>query len=171
MIVDLSVGPAELREQLSKQIASRIFNRNMEIFTQGNPPPFIVVYIEEAHNLIGKDAELTDTWPRLAKEGAKFSLSLVYSTQEPSSVHRSILSATENWFVTHLNNENEVREVARFYDFGDYKSSLLRAQDVGFARVKTLSGPFVVPVQIDRFDPERERELNEAADSLSDETV
>lgn len=159
VILDLSVGPAEIRERLSKDIAQHIFNRSMGFFTAGDFPPSIVVYVEEAHNLIGKNAELTETWPRLAKEGAKFRIALVYSTQEPSSVHRSILSATENWVVTHLNNDNEIREVSKFYDFSDFSASLHRAQDVGFARVKTLSSPYVVPVQIDRFDPDRERDL------------
>lgn len=159
VILDLSVGPAEIRERLSKDIAQHIFDRSMGHFTAGNFPPNIVVYVEEAHNLIGKNAELTETWPRLAKEGGKFRIALVYSTQEPSSVHRSILSATENWVVTHLNNENEIREISKFYDFSDFTASLHRAQDVGFARVKTLSSPYVVPVQIDRFDPARERDL------------
>lgn len=160
VILDLSVGDPSLRESLSKQIASHIFNASMERFVQGQQPPNILVYIEEAHNLIGKGMELTETWPRLAKEGAKYRIGLVYATQEVSSVHPNILANTENWFVTHLNNDREIRELAHFYDFGDFSRSLLRAQDVGFARVKMLSGPFVVPVQIDRFDPEAARAQN-----------
>lgn len=168
VILDLSVGDAELREELSKQIAREIFNNSMGIFLKGNTPPNIVVYVEEAHNLLGKQMELTETWPRLAKEGAKYRIALVYATQEVSSIHPNILSNTENWFITHLNNERELRELARFYDFDDFTRSLLRAQDVGFARVKTLSGPFVIPVQIDKFDPdaeiERQKQLAVQAD-------
>jgi hypothetical protein len=154
VILDLSVGNALLRERISKKIASHIFNSSMEIFTEGKTPSNIVIYIEEAHNLIGKGMDLTETWPRLAKEGAKYKIALVYATQEVSSVHKNILANTENWFVSHLNSDIEIRELAHFYDFSDFSKSLLRSQDVGFTRVKTLSSPYVVPVQIDKFEPE-----------------
>lgn len=173
VILDLSVGDASIREKISKQVASKIFNQSMQQFIEGRMPPNIVVYIEEAHNLIGKNHDLQDTWPRLAKEGAKYRIALVYATQEVSSVHPNILANTENWFITHLNNDREVRELAHFYDFADFGRSLIRAQDVGFARVKTLSGPFVIPVQIDKFDPlaeiERQTRFAQAVPIASDQ--
>ncbi|ABY33960.1 MAG TPA: DUF87 domain-containing protein [Chloroflexus aurantiacus] len=158
VILDLSVGDARIREKVSTRIAQKIFQNSMQIFVEGRTPPNIVVYIEEAHNLIGKGMDLTETWPRLAKEGAKYRISLVYATQEVSSMHPNILANTENWFITHLNNAREVKELSQFYDFEDFGDSLIRAQDVGFARVKMLSSPFVIPVQIDKFDPEAERQ-------------
>jgi len=158
VILDLSVGDARIREKVSTQIGAKIFQNSMNIFVEGRTPPNIVVYIEEAHNLIGRGMELTETWPRIAKEGAKYRISLVYATQEVSSMHPNILANTENWFITHLNNAREIKELVQFYDFDDFGESLIRAQDVGFARVKTLSSPFVIPVQIDKFDPEAERQ-------------
>lgn len=153
VILDLSVGNANLREKISKDLAKYIFNASMKTFTDAQTPPNIMIYIEEAHNLIGKGMDLTDTWPRIAKEGAKYKIGLVYATQEVSSVHPNILANTENWFVTHLNSEKEISELSKFYDFSDFSKSLIRAQDVGFARVKTLSSSYVIPVQIDKFDP------------------
>ena len=129
----------------------------MATFNCGQHAPHIVIYVEEAHNLIGRHDPLTDIWPTIAKEGAKARLAIVYATQEVSSIHPNILANTENILVSHLNNEYEINELARYYDFRDFSSSLIRAQNVGFARVKTLSNPFVIPVQIDRFDPDMEK--------------
>ena len=161
VILDLSVGDARIRDNISRQIAQTIFHNSMDYFVRNEIPPNIVVYIEEAHNLIGRGMDLTETWPRLAKEGAKYRVALVYATQEVTSMHPNILANTENWFITHINNIREMRELAQFYDFDDFRQSLIRAQDVGFARVKTLSSPFVIPVQIDKFDPERERQRSQ----------
>lgn len=151
IILDLAIGSEDMRELISEKIARKIFDNNMAMYTEGKEPDKVIFYIEEAHNLIGKDMDLKDTWPRIAKEGAKYKIGLVYSTQEPSSINRNILSNTENWFVTHLNNEDELRTLCKFYDFADFKNSLLTSKDVGFARVKTLSNNFVLPVQIKLF--------------------
>lgn len=152
IILDLSIGNEEMRNLISDKIARKIFENNMKMYTQGLEPDYIIFYIEEAHNLIGKDMDLKDTWPRIAKEGAKYKIGLVYSTQEPSSINKNILSNTENWFVTHLNNEDEVRTLSKFYDFSDFKNSILTSKDVGFSRVKTLSQHFVLPVQIKLYE-------------------
>lgn len=153
VILDLSVGRPSIRQKITTRIAEKIFNESMNYFIDGKLPPNIVMYVEEAHNLIGKDADIDSTWPRIAKEGAKYRIALVYATQEVSAMHSNILANTENWFITHLNNVREVNELSKFYDFEDFGESLIRAQDVGFARVKSLSSPYVIPVQIDKFDP------------------
>lgn len=153
VILDLSVGHPAIREKLSRRLAGDVFHQSSRLFNEGERPPRIVIYVEEAHNLIGKKAELSDVWPRVAKEGAKYGIALVYATQEPSSVHPNILSNTENFFVTHLNNDDEIKALSRFYDFSDFSLSLKRSQDVGFARIKVLSANFVTPTQIKKFNP------------------
>lgn len=153
VILDLSAGPVEVRTVLSERIARQIFERSFAIMNSGLVPPNMVIYVEEAHNLIGKKDDLTATWPRIAKEGAKARIAFVYATQEPSSIHPNILANTENWYVTHLNNDDELKALSKFYDFADFQESLKNAQDVGFARIKTLSSPFVIPTQIHRFTP------------------
>jgi hypothetical protein len=153
VILDLSAGPVEVRTVLSERIARQIFELSFTIMNSGQVPPNMVIYVEEAHNLIGKKDDLTATWPRIAKEGAKARIAFVYATQEPSSIHPNILANTENWYVTHLNNDDELKSLSKFYDFADFQESLKNAQDVGFARIKTLSSPFVIPTQIHRFTP------------------
>ncbi|AVW93885.1 DUF87 domain-containing protein [Vibrio parahaemolyticus] len=153
VILDLSVGSEMVRKAMAMRIARHILSNSMGRFHKNEKLPNIVIYVEEAHNLIGRKDDLIGVWPRIAKEGAKAKIAFVYATQEPSSIHPNILANTENWFVTHLNNEDELRSLGKFYDFSDFHDSLKTAQDVGFARIKTLSSPFVVPTQINRFTP------------------
>lgn len=175
VILDLSVGPVEVRTVLAERIARQIFENSFTDMNAGRVPQNMVIYVEEAHNLIGRKGDLTSTWPRIAKEGAKAKIAFVYATQEPSSIHPNILANTENWFVTHLNNDDELKALGKFYDFMDFKDSLKNAQDVGFARIKTLSSPFVVPTQIDRFTPANLiaeiKAINEANDFIANERV
>jgi hypothetical protein len=153
VIVDLSQGDPVIQRTYSDRLCAMIFREAMGRFIQNRPANFVQMYFEEAHNLFPKkaDTDLTVIYNRIAKEGAKLGIGLVYATQEVSSISANVLKNTQNWFVSHLNNRDELREVAKYYDFEDFVDSLRRTTDKGFIRMKTYSNAFIVPVQIDRF--------------------
>ena len=156
VIVDLSLGDEDIQRMFTERITRKIFRDSLNNFTAMKPNNFIQFYFEEAHNLFPKkdDKDLSQIYNRVAKEGAKLHLGLIYATQEVSSISSNILKATQNWFISHLNNEDEIRELRKYYDFSDFTDSLVRFSqdtDKGFVRMKTYSNAFVVPSQIDRF--------------------
>lgn len=153
VIIDLSQGDPVIQRTYSDRLCSAIFREAMARFINNHPANYIQMYFEEAHNLFPKktDSDLTLIYNRIAKEGAKLNLGLAYATQEVSSISSNVLKNTQNWFISHLNNQDELREIAKYYDFEDFVDSLRRTTDKGFIRMKTYSNAFIVPVQIDRF--------------------
>ncbi|ECX8690241.1 DUF87 domain-containing protein [Salmonella enterica] len=156
VIVDLSQGEPVVQRLFSERICRSTFNISMDRFINNLPNNFIQFYFEEAHNLFPKkdDKDLSQIYNRIAKEGAKLHLGMIYATQEVSSISSNILKNTQNWFIAHLNNIDETKELEKYYDFKDFTHSLVNfsaTNDKGFVRMKTYTNPFIVPVQIDRF--------------------
>lgn len=153
VLVDLSTASSQTQEKYIERLCQYIFGNSMEKFTNEETPDFIQMYFEEAHNIFPKDdKDLKNIYNRLAKEGAKLKIGISYSTQEVSSIAPSILKNTQNWFVSHLNNKDEIKTLEKYYDFADFSQSIIRNSGVGFARVKLFSNNFIIPVQIDKFE-------------------
>ncbi len=148
VVVDLHLGPTDVVAPLSEQLVPRI-----------------QVMVEEAHNLFQADKyrQGTDVWVKLAKEASKLSIGLVYATQEVTGVAHQVLANTKNWVVAHLNNSKEVQELSKFYDFQAHAESIIKAEDKGYVRLKTMSSPYIVPVQIDRYGLDLVNEARAAA--------
>lgn len=162
VIVDQSTGDPQMNETAARDVMQAIFRALQRAFIQPEPvgdagelskPPAVIVYVEEAHTLLPSDGnDMSSIWVRSAKEGAKFNIGIVYSTQEPSSVHANILKNTENWFITHLNNTDETRQIAKFNDFADFTDGIINVNEPGYVKMRTRSSRFTVPVQIDVFE-------------------
>jgi Helicase HerA, central domain len=153
VIIDLSQGDPGIQRTYSDRVCKKIFADGMDRFIKNQAANFVQMYFEEAHNLFPRKEEkdLTLIYNRLAKEGQKLRIGLCYATQEVSSISSSILKNTQNWFVSHLNNQDELRELNKYYDFEDFTDSLRRTTDRGFIRLKTDSNTFIVPIQVDQF--------------------
>ncbi|MGQ0592093.1 MAG: ATP-binding protein [Gammaproteobacteria bacterium] len=154
VIVDLSLGSERVTQTLSERIVRYILGQANARFRRAEEPAKIQIFVEEAHRLFDRqefNKKINDPWVRLAKEAAKFKIGLIYATQEVSSVEPKVLSNTHNWVVAHLNSKREIRELANYYDFEAFGAEIMRSEDRGFVRLKTLSSNFIVPVQVERF--------------------
>ena len=162
VIVDQLLGDPDLNRQAAERIVKRLFNAQQQTFVTPEvdetgrkiiEPPHVIIYAEEAHTLLPKSGEddNTNIWARIAKEGAKFNIGLVYSTQEPSSIQTNILKNTENWFIAHLNNTDETNQLNKFNDFKDFASSIINVSEAGLIKMRTRSSYFTIPVQMDEF--------------------
>lgn len=155
VIVDLALGDENVRRSLVKHICQVILREMMRLFSQNKlEDRFIVLYFEEAHSLFPRDDRGIgdDVYNKIAKEGAKFNISMVYATQSMSTLSPDLLKNTENFIVTHLDDDREVKELEHKRAFRDIAADVERIMSKGYVRMKTLSTPFALPVQIRKFD-------------------
>lgn len=160
-IVDLSWGSDEVAKAISSRIVTELLVRASDRFRSGQSEVEMQIVVEEAHNLFERGAKdvAGNPWVRLSKEAAKYKMGLVYATQEVTSVDQRILSNTANWVISHLNSHRELNELGNYYDYRVFAGALLRSEDKGFVRMKTRSAPYIVPVQVAKFDAEMVNEV------------
>lgn len=157
VILDLGNANEEVMLYFSRQLSIAVFRHQTTKFTEdslGNH--FVQLYFEEAHNLFGYNDNSDDTriYRRFAKEGAKYHIGMVYSTQSPSTVNSDLLAQTENFFVAHLASQDDTNKLAKVnVAYDSIKNDILQAKTPGYMRMLTRSHRFVVSMQAKRFTP------------------
>ena len=160
VILDLGNATDEVRRYFSNMLSLDVFHHQEVKFVENSlNKHFIQLYFEEAHNLFPvKDNELTGVYARFAKEGAKFHIGMVYSTQSPSTINKELLAQTENFFIGHLSSQDEARALSRLQvAFDGVEQDILKSKTPGYMRMLTMSNRFVIPVQAKLFEASDKR--------------
>jgi len=156
VILDLGNAPPEVMAYFSHHLSQAIFHYQVEKFTNnalGNH--YLQLYFEEAHNLFpSSDTGEVDIYRRIAKEGAKYHIGMVYSTQSVTTMNKDLLAQTENFFIAHMSSQDEVNALAKVnVAYESLKDDILQAKTPGYIRMLTRSHRFVISVQARRFTP------------------
>lgn len=162
VILDLASVNMKIAKSLANHIAAHLLSRASAMF--GNDAKRnefnkfdAIIYIEEAQNYLSKEeiSSGNSIYERLAKEGRKFHLGLVYVTQQPSAIDQSITSQTENIIALHMSNEADCLVLNKIKD----KFDLLTCRFLKDEAAKGLAyiyaephQPFVLPCQIKEFN-------------------
>lgn len=158
VILDLGNATDRIRKYFSDILSQEIFSAQERKFVENKlGDSYIQLYFEEAHNLFPPESkDLTDVYSRFAKEGAKFHIGMVYSTQSPSTINRELLVQTENFFVGHLSSQDETKALTRMQiAFLGIEEDILRSRTPGYMRMLTMSHRFVIPVYAKLYQPKK----------------
>jgi hypothetical protein len=125
-----------------------------ELFNQGqdNTYPTLLV-LEEAHHYlrqyIGDDegGRQNLAYERLAKEGRKFGLSLLMSTQRPSEMSSTVLSQCGTWIVFRLTSDQDLRTISAASEWVD-KLELNRIAGLPRQQALIFGSSFAVPIRV-----------------------
>lgn len=121
-VVDLSLVPTEVIHIVTAVIARLIFEAHQRYIKPGGASLPTVLVMEEAHLFIKRyreDAEFQDAatvccqaFERIAREGRKFGLGLVLSSQRPHEISPTVLSQCNTFLLHRLSNDRD-QEIVR----------------------------------------------------------
>ncbi len=155
VIVDLGSANERIIRYFAKTLSVAVFLHQERKFVRNEMQGrYVQIYFEEAHMIFPPNAgNVIDVYSRFAKEGAKFNIGIVYSTQSPSTINHDLLAQTENFFIGHLSSQQEAAMLSTVqYAFRGLEEDLMRTRTPGFMRALTASHRYPIPVQANRYD-------------------
>lgn len=124
-IIDLSMVPTEIVHVITAVIARMVFEaqqRCMKLDEKKRPLPTVLV-MEEAHTFVKRTRDDTgdedaasiccQAFEKIAREGRKFGLGLVVSSQRPSELSPTVLSQCNSFLLHRISNDRDQERVQR----------------------------------------------------------
>lgn len=112
-IIDVSQLPYEVLETVTG-ILGRIILEFLSNFMHENRGKYpVVIVLEEAQNYISeeKDSVAKIVFERIAREGRKFGLSLIVSSQRPSELSKTVLSQCNSFIIHRIQNPDDQKYI------------------------------------------------------------
>lgn len=114
IIIDLNSANDEMIEVISCVLSRLIFEKLRGAKDRNKFPVNLV--LEEAHRYISKDAgkvfgDANRIFERIAKEGRKYGMFLLVSSQRPSELSKTVLSQCSNFIVHRIQNPEDLSHI------------------------------------------------------------
>ena len=112
-IIDMSQLPYDVLETITALIGRLIFEFIVHFLPKIRGSVPVVIVLEEAQNYIAEDRDSVarKVFERIAREGRKYGVSLIISSQRPSEISRTILSQCNSFVIHRLQNPDDQKYV------------------------------------------------------------
>ncbi|HEG0614477.1 TPA: ATP-binding protein [Campylobacter coli] len=158
IIIDTSELGKDTLETLTSVISRLIFEYRKKQEGENRQKNPVHIVLDEAHRYIKKDQKYLlkdNVFERIAREGRKFSLYLLISSQRPSELSETVLSQCANFIIHRIQNENDMRHInAVLPYFSEDFVSKIKQSVPGEALVFGDFVPMPMHVKIQKADPE-----------------
>jgi len=155
VVLDISLLSSAAGNMLAGLLLRRIFSHNQENFTGGQPIIPVVVVIEEAQSVLGRNLDDSSPFVEWVKEGRKYDLGAMLVTQQPGSMAPELLSQADNWFCFHLLSEGDAGTLGKYNSHysDDILAHLIGEPIRGNCYMWSAPHqPFVLPVRVRSFE-------------------
>ena len=157
LVVDSSEVGTDALELMTGVISRMIFdNKKYRIGDERRKNPVHLI-LDEAHRYIKKDHDYLlreNIFERIAREGRKFSLYLIISSQRPSELSPTVLSQCGNYIIHRIQNEVDMRFIYSVLPFfSDDYTIKIKQQVPGEALVFGNCVPMPLHIKINEASP------------------
>lgn len=164
-VISLREVKQDIKKILPILIAKQLYEQHKGVST--SPPSSTVhLVVDEAHNILStQSSRETESWKdyrlelfeEIIKEGRKFGMFIILSSQRPSDISPTIVSQVHNFFIHRLVNDRDLALLDNTISTLDTVSkSQIPSLPKGACVVTGTTFDIPMLLQVDRLEPDRE---------------